>query len=222
MFAELKYIPEAWSTVWRSRSFRNQFFLSVLLMIGVCLHQFHYLREWQARPGFQINDMILNFLPPVDFSLPIFILEYSTLLLVFIFVLPQPDRLVKGLQMFAIVMLARTVSVYLVALQEPRDMIPLVDPVASFFLHSSDVFVSKDLFFSGHVSAISLLALITSSKYLKRYAIACTVIVGVLIMWQHVHYSIDVIFAPFVSYGAYKFVLYIHRETRYGMELAEA
>ncbi|MES2619542.1 MAG: phosphatase PAP2-related protein [Bacteroidota bacterium] len=222
MFAELKYIPEAWSNAWRSRSFRNQLILSLLFCVGVGAHQFHFLRLWQDRSGIQINDVILNLFPPADFSFPIFALEYSSILLVFIFALAAPERLVKGLQMFALIFLARTVSVYLIPLEQPKDMIPLNDPMASLLLHTPDVFVTKDLFFSGHISAIALLMLIATNKYIRGYAFACTIIVGVLIMWQHVHYSIDVLFAPLVSYVAYKFILYIHRETKYGLELAEA
>jgi hypothetical protein len=67
-----------------------------------------------------------------------------------------------------------------------------------------------------------LLMLIATNKYIKAYAFACIIIVGVLIMWQHVHYSMDVIFAPLVSYVSYKVILYIHRETRYGLELADS
>lgn len=222
MIDELIYIPEAWSKAWGSRSFRNQLVLSVLLLFGVCVHQLHFLLLWQARPGTQINDLILNLFPPMNFSLPIFILEYSTMLLVFIFALAAPNRLVKGLQMFTLILFARTVSVYLIPLEQPKDMIPLEDPMANLLLHTPDVFVTKDLFFSGHISAISLLMLIATNRYLKGYALASLIAVGVLIMWQHVHYSMDVIFAPLVSYTAYKFVLYIHRETRYGLELADA
>jgi hypothetical protein len=222
MLTELKYIPEAWSKAWSSRSFRNQLVLSVLLLIGVGMHQFHYLRVWQARPGIQIHDLLLNMLPPHDFSIPIFILEYSTLLLVFISLLSIPDRLVKGFQMFSLMLFARTVSVYLIPLEQPIDMVNLNDPMANLLLHTKDVFVSKDLFFSGHIGAISLLMLVAVNRYLKIYALVAAVIVGVLIMWMHVHYSMDVLFAPLVSYTSYKFVLYIHRETRYGLELADA
>jgi hypothetical protein len=219
MLAELKYIAEVWSKAWSSRSFRNQLVLTLLFFIGVCMHQFHYLREWQARPGIQINDMILNLLRPYDFSIPIFVLEYSTLFMVFLSLFPAPDRMVKGFQMFALALLARTMSVYLIPLEQPQDMIALNDPMANLFLHTKEVFVSKDLFFSGHVLAITLLMLIATNKYLKAYALISAVVVGVLIMWQHVHYSMDVLFAPLVSYTCYKFVLYIHRETRYGLEL---
>jgi hypothetical protein len=222
MFQELKYIPEVWSRAWQSRSFRNQLALSLLLGLGIAFHQLHFLLLWQLRPGIQINDIVLNQLPPVDFSMPIFLLEYTTILTVFIFVLPTPERLVKGLQMFGLIFFARTVSVYFVPLEPPKDMIFLFDPVANFFLHKSDLVVTKDLFFSGHISALTLLMLIATNKYVKRYAAFATIAVGVLILWQHVHYSMDVAFAPLVSYASYKFVLYFHRETKYGLELQDA
>ena len=212
-------MPEAWNKALSSRSFRNQFAITLLVFAGICLHHFHYLRLFQARPGVQINDVILNQLPPFDFSLTIFVLEYFTLLTVFLFTISYPDRFVKGLQMFGLIILARTMSVYFVALEPPKDMIPLLDPVASFFLHNKDTFVTKDLFFSGHISALALLMLISVNKYVKRWALIATILVSVLIMWQHVHYSMDVLIAPIISFISYKFVLYIHRETRYGLEL---
>lgn len=221
MNMDLKYLADVWKQAWRSRSFRNQLALSVLMLVGICIHQFHFLRVWQLRPGMMINDIILNQLPPYDFSVPIFILEYSTLLFVFISLWFSPDRLVKGFQMFAIVLFARSVSVYLIPLEQPKDMIPLNDPMANLFLHTENIFVCKDLFFSGHVSAIALLMLLTVNRYLKMYAFGAAMAVAVMIMWQHVHYSMDVICAPVVSYTAYRFILYIHRETKYGLELAE-
>lgn len=186
----------------------------------VCLHDFHYLRIYQLRPGYQINDLILNLLPPHNFSAPIFILEYVTLLLVVIFLLPYPDRFVKGLQMAAIVLLARTMSVYCFALEPPKDMIVLYDPLASFFLHTKDIIVTKDLFFSGHISILALVCLVATNKYIKGWSIIATVLVAAMLLCQHVHYSLDVFCAPFVAFGSYKFVLFIHRETRLDAQLS--
>jgi hypothetical protein len=222
MFSELKYIPQAWRNVRGSKSFRNQLVFSLLAFVIAHLHNFYCLRLWQERPGAQINDMLLNLMPPVNLSLPIFFFEYSAMLLAIAFITVYPDRFVKGLQMFAIMVFARTVSIYLVALEPPKDMVPLWDPMANLFLHTSDVFVSKDLFFSGHVAALVLLLLLVVNKYAKAWIFFCTIMVGIMIMWQHVHYSTDVIFAPLASYVAYKFVLYIHRETEYGLETSNS
>ncbi|HWB63858.1 MAG TPA: phosphatase PAP2-related protein [Chitinophagales bacterium] len=219
MFEELKYIPDSWGTAMRSRNFRNQFVLTLLVFFVSCLCNFHYLRIWQARPGYQINDILLNHLHPYNFSGAIFAIEYSTLLMVVLYALTLPDKFVKGVQMAALLMFARTAAIYFFPLEPPRDMIFLTDPVASVFLHTKDILVTKDLFFSGHISYLALLTFIVGPKYLKMWAATATVLVAAMILDQHVHYSLDVFFAPVVSYTCYKFVLYIHREGRYGLEL---
>ena len=219
MLGETQNMSEAWSKALGSRSFRNQFFLTLLVFVGSCMHNFHYLRVWQDRQGVQINDIVLNQLPPHDYSLQIFILEYSTLLLVFFITVQHPDRLVKGLQMFALVVFARTLCIYFFPLEPPREMVRLDDPFATFFLHSQNTFVSKDLFFSGHISALTLLMLLSVNKYVKAWTLIATTLVGALILCMHVHYTLDVLFAPIASFVSYKVVLFIHRESRYGLEL---
>jgi hypothetical protein len=160
-------------------------------------------------------------LPPHNFSIPIFFIEYCTLLLVFIFLLAHPDVLVKGFQMAAIILIVRTWTVYFFPLEPPRDMINLHDPFADFFLHTKNIFVSKDLFFSGHVSILALLTFVSVKKYIRAIAFTATIAVGTLLLWQHVHYTLDVLFAPVVSFTAYKLVLYGHRQSRFGLELQE-
>jgi hypothetical protein len=219
MSGETKNMSEAWSKALSSRSFRNQFFLTLLVFVGACMHNFHYLRVWQDRQGVQINDIVLNQLPPHDFSLPIFMLEYCTLLLVLVVTIQHPDRLVKGLQMMALIVFARTLCIYFFPLEPPREMIRLDDPFASFFLHSKTTFVSKDLFFSGHISTLALLMLISVNKYVKAWTLAATILVGAMILDMHVHYTLDVVFAPIAAFISYKVVLFIHRESRYGLEL---
>jgi hypothetical protein len=221
MFSELKYIPEAWSNAFASKAFRKQLVFSLVLLVFSCAYNFHYLRIYQSRPGTQVNDLLLNLLQPHNFSVPIFCLEYSTLLLVIIFLLVHPDVFVKGLQMAAVIFVTRTWAVYLFPLEPPRDMVYLNDPFANLFLHTKETFVTKDLFFSGHISMLALLVFISVNRYVKAIAFAASVFVSALILCQHVHYTLDVLFAPIAAFTAYKFVLYIHRETRFGLELQE-
>lgn len=209
---ELKNIPEAWRKAIASKAYINQLLLSVLALVLVASHNFHYLQVWQERSGVQLNDYVLNYLQPIDFSLWIFLIEYSTLLLVFVFILPFPDRLMKGIQMFAVVTFLRTICVYFVALEPPQGMIHLIDPCANFFLHSDGVFVTKDLFFSGHIAAITLLMLVTTNKYVKVWTLFATVVISIMLLTQHVHYTFDVLFAPIVSFMSYKVVLFVHSQ----------
>ena len=221
MLTELKHIPDAWKSAFSNRAFRRQLLFSIVLAVVSCTYNFHYLRIFQSRPGTQINDLILNLLPPHNFSTLIFFVEYCTILVVFIFLLAHPETLIKGFQMAAVILIFRTWSVYLFPLEPPRDMLNLHDPFADFFLHSKDVFVTKDLFFSGHISILALLIFVTSNKYIKAIAFAATVVVGSLILWQHVHYTFDVLFAPIAAFTSYKLVTYVHRESRFGLELEE-
>jgi PAP2 superfamily C-terminal len=220
VFNELTYIPAAWARMLANRNFRNQFFISILIFVLVGMHDLHYLRLWQSRPGYQINDIILNHLHPYNFSLPIFILEYITLLLVVVFLLVYPERFVQGLQMASMVVLARTMSVYFIALEPPKDMVALNDPFANFFLHTKDIFVTKDLFFSGHISILALVCLVATHKYVKVFAITATVLVAAMLLCQHVHYSLDIFCAPFVAFASYKFVQFIHREAKLETQLS--
>lgn len=222
MFSELKNAPTAWKKAWSNPTFRNQFLLSFLMLIGVSLHNFYYLRIFQGRQGMLINDYVLALLPPHDFSAIIFGLEYFSILLAIFFVFPNPVRFVKGLQMFSLVIFARTASVYLLPLEPPTDMVPLYDPVANVLLNTHGVFVTKDLFFSGHVSACFMLFLIMDKWYLKVYTLGATLLVGLLIMWQHVHYSTDVLFAPLFSYGCYWIINWMHTRRQFAWTLAEA
>jgi membrane-associated phospholipid phosphatase len=60
------------------------------------------------------------------------------------------------------------------------------------------------LFFSGHTANLALLAFMVDIKWLKYILGICTFIVAVLLLVQHVHYTIDVLVAPFAAYISYK------------------
>ncbi len=66
--------------------------------------------------------------------------------------------------------------------------------------------ISKDLFFSGHVATVFLLFLASSGWKYKFYFGLAAIVVAILILIQHVHYTIDVLLAPIFSIASYYIV----------------
>ena len=112
------------------------------------------------------------------------------------------DRLLSGKLPFW------TPYLFVVPLNPPTGLIPLADPFVQFF--GSGRVPTRDLFFSGHVSTLFLLSLCARNKVLKLLFLALTLTVAVVVLWQHVHYTIDVMVAPFVAYASYRMVTLAH------------
>ena len=94
---------------------------------------------------------------------------------------------------------------YLVTLEPPAGMILLVDPIATFLVYPDSGF-AKDLFFSGHVSSMVAIVLVENNKKIKDLKIITTVAIGLFLAWQHVHYTLDLIVAPFVTYWVFSII----------------
>jgi hypothetical protein len=64
--------------------------------------------------------------------------------------------------------------------------------------------VGNDLFFSGHTGLPFLIALIFwNHKYLRILFLVSSVMFGVVVLLSHLHYSIDVFAAFFITYSIY-------------------
>lgn len=215
-----KQTATAWQNAWSHVHFRWQFIITFILFWIVCLHNFHYLNIWEFRTGERLYDPLLQILPPRDFSAIIFFFTYSAIILTILTTLPYPGLFVKGLQTYALITLLRTTSIYLFPIEPPADMILLIDPIAAFFLYQQTV-VTKDLFFSGHTATLMMMYLFAQNKLLKTYCLVALIVTPLLLLWQHVHYTIDVIAAPIVAYGCVKFIDWANRNYAYGKVLSQ-
>jgi hypothetical protein len=174
---------------------------------------------WELRTGERLDDVILKVLPPLDFSNIIFFFTYSTIILTMLSTLAYPGIFVRGLQAFTLITALRTASIYFFPLEPPVDMVLLVDPISGFLLNDDSLIVTKDLFFSGHTATLTLMFLCAQHKYLKTFCFVALLIAPALLIWQHVHYTIDIIVAPFVVYGSVKLVDWINLNFNYGKVL---
>ncbi len=85
-------------------------------------------------------------------------------------------------------------------------------------LFSSENFIdfivfSNDLFFSGHAGLPFLGYLIFKNKKIKYIMLTLSIILAITVLFMHVHYSIDVLSAYFITYGIYKIGNYLFKDS---------
>jgi len=155
----------------------------------------------EHRAGVVLSDPVLALFPPADLTWLTFALIYLGLAVALVVLSRHPDALMLALQSYVMMVLVRIVAMYLVPLEPPAAMIALTDPTVETFGTGSTL--TKDLFFSGHTSTLFLLFLVTPGRLWKGLFLLCAVGIGVAVLLQHVHYTIDVYAAPFFAFGAF-------------------
>ncbi|MDB5256485.1 MAG: hypothetical protein JWM14_1180 [Chitinophagaceae bacterium] len=194
-----------WKQAWLSPTFRIQWMATLLAGIALAISAPIFLNFIQTVHGVYIKDPLLNYLPPHDLSKYIFILLYTLLALSVIQLSFQPLLLLKALQAYILLTIMRGFCIYLFPLEPDKKIIPLVDPLIDNLFYQQTI-ITKDLFFSGHISTMTLLFLILPSSFTKKIAGVLTLVVALLILVQHVHYTIDVLAAPLAAWLAYYLV----------------
>ena len=187
-----------WREALHDQNFRRYFPPNLLICVIVFYAMIYWLHLNSGRLGLIINDPIYNLLTPRDFSGVIFFFTYTGTVLTILYVLQYPFLLHRALLSFVAVFLIRAVCIYLVPLSPSPGIIPLNDPVTDTLGREGRIL--NDLFFSGHIADLTTFYLVCRNSYLKRYIMLCAVIVATLLVWQRVHYTIDVLVAPAFSY----------------------
>jgi len=168
-------------------------FLAMLLLMPV------YYRDVIApKKGILMNDIFLNLFTPRNWSLPIFLILYVAVIHSLAFNFKKPTVVLTAVCIYCGVNILRTATMFILTLEPPVGMILLQDPISSALYPESSF--AKDLFFSGHVSTIMVVVLIEKNILAKTLKILGTIIIGVLLAWQHVHYTLDLLVAPIATY----------------------
>lgn len=191
-----------WAKAGKSREFKIQLFGTLLVLGTIAFFVSDFFKYIELRDSYRINDRVLNLISPLDLSIYTFLFIYSVIILSIINLCSFPLLLLKGLQAYCFLLLMRLSCMYLVPLDTPADMILLKDPFIGYFFYGKMV-ITKDLFFSGHVSTLFLLCLLNPVQYLKFFFYLLTFLTAVAVIVQHVHYTVDVIAAPVFAWIAF-------------------
>jgi len=192
-----------WREALRLPAFRWRAVATVPLL-AAALSGLAALVKWvERRPGAVLADPVLALLEPRDVTWLTFALIYAGILGAVALLARRPRLLVAGVQAYAIMALVRMAVMWVTPLDPPPGMIPLEDPLVQRLGGASAV-LTRDLFFSGHTSTLFLVSLAVPGPRARPFFLACTAAVATCVLVQHVHYTVDVLAAPFFAYGAWR------------------
>ena len=159
--------------------------------------------------GVAVGDVLLNRLPTVDVDF--FIIQgalAATFLAIFLF-LYRPKYFCFGVKAFSLFLVTRSFFISLTHLGYTPDALALDSQSFGFGLFNLLYNNTNDFFFSGHTGMPLLMAMVFWREKIWRYVfIGISLILGTSVLLAHVHYSIDVFAAPYITYGIYSLAKY--------------
>jgi hypothetical protein len=152
------------------------------------------------RNSVKVPDLILDRLPSVDLS---FLFTYGYMaLIVGMFSYPIFRRIrmlhVVGIQ-FSLLLILRSVFMIFTHMSTPADAISVHFPGVF-----SKLYFENDMFFSGHTAMPFLGFYLFRHSVLRYVYLVGAIVMGMVVLAMHVHYSVDVFAAFFMTYASYQ------------------
>lgn len=208
MIERYKCIKNIWNATFDDNNFIIEFIFSIFFLIFTMLIFSKFTQFIEIRKGVQFNDPVLASFQAIDLTKCIFVTVYGGIFLALTSLLSSPYRLMILLQAYALMVLARMVTLFILPLAPPVGMIFLQDPFVEFFGTSKTI--DNNLFFSGHTATLFLLYLCVPKK-LKIPFFFITLFIAISVLLQKTHYTVDVIIAPCISFISYYLILKLFR-----------
>ncbi len=183
------------------QKFRISVLLSVITFAASIVTIFYAIGYATESASNSVTDIVLSNTPAFDVDA---LFVYGTFLLAGFAVLllvAHPKRIPFTLHALALFYFLRAGFISLTHLGP----FPIqADNSFNFGTVIGRVFTGSDLFFSGHVGVAFLMALIFwKERNLRSIFLAASVFFSVIVLLGHLHYSIDVASAFFITYGIY-------------------
>ncbi len=189
---------ERYRSSFREKGFASSLALSFLLLfVGIVVTWFAivYATDHSSSP---VSDIILSNIPVFDVD-GIFI--YGPLLywiIVSVYLLSDPKKLPFSLKTIGLFLLIRSACI---SMTHIGPFIPNSTTSGGIL----GVFTTgNDLFFSSHTGLPFLMALVFwDDKYMRYFSLAASVFFGAIVLMAHLHYTIDVFGAFFITFSIF-------------------
>ena len=193
-----------WTAAWQDSRFRWQLILAIAVFAIFPWKADDYFQWIQQREGIVMQDIVLAYIPARNVSIPIFGIIYVSVVYLILRIVRQPKHFLWFAWAFNIETLFRFACIYWVALNPPTGLVDLHDPIAELFIYGENLAITKDLFFSGHTATMVFVCYFLPNKMERNIALLFTAVLVVLLLFQHLHYSLDILAAPVATWIAIK------------------
>lgn len=181
-----------------NKSFIISTILGLVLFAGSLVANYGAMKYATRVEGIASTDILLDNLPIINTDIVfsegalVFVIFVALLLIL------KPKIIPFTLKSLALFILIRSAFVIMTHLGPSPDRI--ITDLDNFRYISS----GADLFFSGHTGAPFLMALLFwQEKYLRWIFLFCSFVAASAVILGHLHYTIDVFSAFFITYGIY-------------------
>jgi len=200
-------IKDRWKLACNTGPKRLRLISGSIIIFAIIIYLPYFFRGIEQRQGVVLHDWLLAQVPPHNVSVAIFVIIWGMGLLILYRAIYKPSIYLVYSWSLIFVCIARMISISIVALNPPIGLIPLSDPLTGVFY--GQALITKDLFFSGHITTVMLIFLCLEKKTDKIIAFFSIIAIAVLLIIQHIHYTIDILAAPVITYTVYRFTLYL-------------
>lgn len=195
-------VEHSWTAAWQDRRFRWQL-LTGLGVFAIFPWKAGDFFQWiQQRDGYAFRDIVLENIPAYNVSIPIFGIIYCSVGYLLFRLIHHPKEFLWFVWAFNLETILRFVSIYAIALNPPIGLVDLHDPIVELVVYGENMAITKDLFFSGHTATMVFVCFFLPSRMERKIAIALTILLAMLLLIQHVHYTLDVLAAPLATWLA--------------------
>ncbi|MDP3934906.1 MAG: phosphatase PAP2-related protein [Candidatus Giovannonibacteria bacterium] len=193
-------IKQKYAVYLNNREFLASLAFSVLILLASLVINFYAVTYATARASNAVTDLILDNIRVYDVDGifiygPIFFYLFVAYILIM-----RPHLIPFTLKSMSLFILIRAIFISLTHLgPSPLQLVISPANIMNYFTPGGD------LFFSGHTGLPFLLALIFWENIRFRvFFIASALLFGAIVLLGHMHYSIDVLAAFFITYTIYR------------------
>ncbi|VVB78876.1 Uncharacterised protein [uncultured archaeon] len=151
-------------------------------------------------PAVAASDLVLDHIPVVDLD---FFYVYGIITVIAVlFLYPlffKVNNFHKVIAQFSLLVMIRSIFICFTHLALPTDALDFhVPQIFSYFNFKND------LFFSGHAAIPFLGFLLFPEKKIRYFFLFFSILLSGVVLLMHVHYTIDVLSAFFITFGTFK------------------